>query len=476
MKKFWQLPILALSFLFLTFTLSPAGAQKEAPTLKLGEPLPANLFVELAKAINPAVVNISTKVRPRQQMYGRDPFLDMMEQLYGIRPQRQDQNSAPRPYGLGTGFIIREDGLIVTNNHVIAKADEIDVQIDEKSEKFYHAKVVGSDERTDIALIKIEGKGFPAASLGSSADLQVGEWVAAFGNPFGQGHTMTKGIVSAKGRDLSEINRFPLIQTDAPINPGNSGGPLVNSRGQVIGVNSAIDPRAQGIGFAIPIDEVKALLPQLEKLGRVRKGYMGVQLGELDQDAAAQLGLKDLDGAFVAGVGEGTPADRAGLRAYDVITEFNGKKIHSANELRDTVAGTPIGTQVTMKIIREGKSLALKASVTDTPDKVQFNARPARRAGAQPAPLNLGFTVMDANSQLRQQFQLDEDVNRPIVVDVQNGSPAATAGLLPGDVVLDVNRKDVGKASEVQKLLHKGSNTLRLARNQAVIFLVLNTP
>jgi len=224
------------------------------------------------------------------QMY-RDPFFDMLEQMYGFRGQPQPQNNTPRPHSLGTGFLIREDGLIVTNNHVIAGADEIEVQIEEKSDKMYQAKIIGSDERTDIALIKIEGKNFPSVSLGSSSDLQVGEWVAAFGNPFGQGHTLTKGIVSAKGRNLSEINRFPMIQTDTPINPGNSGGPLVNSRGQVIGVNAAIDPRAQGMGFAIPIDEVKKLLPQLEKSGHLRKGFLGIQLGDLDPQAAMQLDL-----------------------------------------------------------------------------------------------------------------------------------------------------------------------------------------
>jgi serine protease Do len=202
--------------------------------------------------------------------------------------------------GLGTGFIIRDDGLIVTNNHVIAGADIINVQLSEGSKETYEATLVGRDERTDIALIKIKPKEkLPVAVLGSSKDLEVGEWVAAFGNPFGHGHSMTKGIVSSKGRDITEINKFPLIQTDASINPGNSGGPLVNTKGLVVGVNSAIDARAQGIGFAIPIDEVKAIIPQLESKGRIARGYLGLFLGDLDPEAAEYLGLGDQRGAVV---------------------------------------------------------------------------------------------------------------------------------------------------------------------------------
>jgi len=228
--------------------------QKTPPPMKFSDPLPANLFVELGKAINPAVVNISTLAIPRIPRGGqRDPMLDMLEQFYGVpmQPRRQQTTPGkPRPYGLGTGFIIREDGLIVTNNHVIQGADGIQVQLTEKADKLYDAKVIGYDERTDIALIKINPDGkLPVVALGSSKDLEVGEWVAAFGNPYGHGHSMTKGIVSSKGREIGEINKIPLIQTDASINPGNSGGPLVNTKGYVIGVNSAIDARAKGIGL-----------------------------------------------------------------------------------------------------------------------------------------------------------------------------------------------------------------------------------
>jgi len=466
--------------IFLVFTLilsSITYAQKtNPPNLKLGEPLPANLFVELAKALNPAVVNISTKVRIRQFRGYRDPFFDMLEQMYGIRPQQQEMPNNPRPYSLGTGFIIREDGLIVTNNHVINGADEIDVQLSEKAEKFYRAKVIGSDERTDIALIQIEGKNFPTVSLGSSADTQVGEWVAAFGNPYGQGHTMTKGIVSAKGRDISEINRFPMIQTDAPINPGNSGGPLVNSKGQVIGVNSAIDPRAQGIGFAIPIDEVKALLPQLEKNGKIKKAFLGVQLADLDPRTASALGLKDLEGALVARVEKNSPASKAGLQTYDVINEINGKKIRNSFELTNSIADTNIGSKVTVKYIREGKPKSADVTLAERPEfKTNVLAEKNKKGKGIEAPYDLGFQVSEPTPQLKKEFELDEDINKPIVVFVDPRSMAAQAGLLPGDIILDINRKEINSAQEVAKALKKGTNTIRLVRQQSVIFIMLQT-
>jgi serine protease Do len=477
-KKYFSF-ITVLLTIFVSLPTTPVFAQKAAPVLKLSDPLPANLFVELARVVNPAVVNISTKVRPRQMLGNRDPFFEMLEQMYGLKsmPQQQQQPSAPRPHSLGTGFIIRDDGLIVTNNHVITGADEVEVQIDEKSDKLYKATIVGSDERTDIALIKIEGKNFPTLSLGSSNDTQVGEWVAAFGNPFGQGHSMTKGIVSAKGRALSEINRFPLIQTDAPINPGNSGGPLVNSRGQVIGVNAAIDPRAQGIGFAIPIDEVKNLLPQLEKLGRLRRGYLGIQLADLDPQAAMALGLKDLQGAVVARVEKGTPASKAGILPYDVITEFNSTKIHDSAELRNVIADTSIGSKVPVKIVREGKNKSLDVVIGEFSERPQKNtAFDVKKNPGNKAPFELGFSVLDSSAQIRREFDLEEDVTKPVIVEVTPESPAAGAGVLPGDVVLDVNRKEVTNASEVTKAFKKGTNTMRVVRQQAVIFVMLEVP
>ncbi len=358
-----KLLILALSFC----VASIGFAQSKLPSLKMNDPLPVNAFVELAKLINPSIVNISTSSMPKRGRM-RDPMMDMLEQFYGfpMTPYNRPQQS------LGSGFIIREDGLIVTNNHVIAGADVIQVQLSESSTKLYEAKVIGGDERTDIALIKISHDGkLPAVSLGSSTELEVGEWVAAFGNPFGQGHSMAKGIISAKGRALSEINKFPLIQTDTPINPGNSGGPLVNLRGQVIGVNAAIDARAQGIGFAIPIDDVKTIIPQLEKNGQIVRGFLGVGLADLDAIAAKQLGLKDTDGAVVAGIERGSPADRSGLRIYDIVVKFNGKKVKSSDDLRDLVGDAKIGSKIDVEVLREGRPKKLSVLVGERPKKRQ---------------------------------------------------------------------------------------------------------
>lgn len=363
--------IFVFIFFYVSFSIAQVP-QKPAPILKLNDPLPGNLFVELAKAINPAVVNISTSVIPKGRQF-RDPMLEMLEQFYGMRLQQpnQPQNGKPRRMGLGTGFIIREDGLIVTNNHVIENADLIEVQLTENSDKQYKAEVIGRDSRTDIALIKIKPDNkLTVAALGSSSETQVGEWVAAFGNPYGHGHSMTKGIISSKGREIGEINKLPLLQTDASINPGNSGGPLVNSKGFVIGVNSAIDARAQGIGFAIPIDEVKKIIPQLEQRGSIRKGYLGVYLGDIDDQAASALDMEDFRGAVILQIDNG-PAKKAGLRIYDIILEFSGKKIRNSQDLMDIVADTEPGQKIKAKVLRGEKKITVDIVITEMP-KLRF--------------------------------------------------------------------------------------------------------
>ncbi|MEK6627053.1 MAG: trypsin-like peptidase domain-containing protein [Bdellovibrionota bacterium] len=343
------------------------------PSLKLNDPLPANLFVELAKAINPSVVNISTSTTLKRRSH--DPMMEMLEQFYGIPQHDNSWNGKPHRVGLGTGFIIREDGLIVTNAHVLSNADIIEVQLTEGSDKQYKAEIVGSDQRTDIALIKIKpDRKLPVVNLGSSKDVEVGEWVAAFGNPYGHGHTMTKGIISSKGRAIQEINKFPLLQTDASINPGNSGGPLVNSKGQVIGVNSAIDARAQNIGFAIPIDDVKSILPQLEQRGSIRKGYLGIGPLDLDNQIAMSLGLdEEYRGSLVASIQPSGPADKAGLRVYDVITEVDGQRIKNSQDLIDIIADKEPSKKIKVKFFRNNRGQAIEkvASITieERPDE-----------------------------------------------------------------------------------------------------------
>ncbi|WP_413560426.1 trypsin-like peptidase domain-containing protein [Bdellovibrio sp. HCB209] len=475
MKKF-SILLLAASMAAFIQTENIAQAQqvafpKDPPKMNLSAPLPANLFVELGKAINPAVVNISTTAIPKNMPRGRDPMLDMLEQLYGLRMQQppQQQQQRPQMMGLGTGFIIREDGLIVTNNHVIEGADQIKVQLSEDSKDLYEATLIGSDKRTDIALIKIKPKSkLTTAVLGSSKDLEVGEWVAAFGNPFGHGHSMTKGIVSSKGRGIAEINKIPLIQTDASINPGNSGGPLVNTKGLVVGVNSAIDARAQGIGFAIPIDEVKALIPQLEAKGRIARGYIGAALGDLDPEAAEYLGLGEQSGAVITQLDTRGPAARAGLRIYDIVTEFNGKSIDSSLSLVDAVSDAPIGKASTMKLIRDRKPMTVSVTVAERVDDKVAKKTEVKKYEGQRAPFNLGFTIIDPTAAIRADWGLPEDMKQPIVIETARNSSASKAGLAVGDVILDVNKQAVANSKDVIKNLKKGANTLRIARNARI--------
>lgn len=464
----------------LTLCLAPhvAPAQslpKIPPAMKLNDPLPANLFVELARVMNPSVVNISTSAILRRG--NRDPFFDMLEQLYGFQQMPRPQAKRPQQMALGSGFIIRDDGLIVTNAHVVRGADIINVQLTEKAEKLYEARVVGSDDRSDIALIKIKpDRPLQAAAMGTSKDTQVGEWVAAFGNPFGHGHTMTKGVISSKEREIAEINKFPLLQTDASINPGNSGGPLVDSRGYVIGVNSAIDARAQGIGFAIPIDEVKKILPELETRGNIRKGYIGVGLGEMDPQAAEAY---DISGSVIMEVENGGPAFKAKLKTYDVITEFNGKKIRSSADLINAVADAPIGTKVKVKYLRQqGEKFnknETEITVVERPSKPMARTTPnLPLPQGKKAPHNLGMTVGDLNSDLRERMGLAKDLVKPVVLNVENGSVAAFVGIQVGDLILDVNKKEVTTADDVMKEIKAGENTLRLARGNRIIVITVS--
>lgn len=473
MKKLIFSALFALSFAAQAADTAPAFPTKP-PEMKFSAPLPANQFTELARIVNPAVVNISTSQIPRGGG-SNDPMWRMLEEFYG---QRMPRSNKPQQMALGTGFVIREDGLIVTNAHVVRGADLINVQFEEGSDKMWEAKVVGEDERSDIALLKIQAdKKLPTLVLGSSKDVQVGDWVAAFGNPFGHGHTLTKGVVSSKGRAIEEINRFPLLQTDASINPGNSGGPLVDMKGYVIGVNSAIDARAQGIGFAIPVDEVKRILPDLESRGSLRKGYLGLGLGDLDPAAAMQEGLS---GAVVTQMERGGPAFKAGVKLYDLITEFNGKKIRNSVELIDAVADVSPGTKTKIKVSRqEGsrvKDYEYSVAVAERPEpnKRQLVTEKGTKGGTK-APFELGFAVSDLTPNDRDRLDLPGDLNKPFVSNVEPNSIASFIGLRTGDVILDVNKSEVTKASDVTKQLKKGENTIKVARGNRITVLSFST-
>lgn len=450
---------------------------QSTPRLKLGDPLPENLFSELARTMNPSVVNISTaslpKYQTRQRGLYRDPLFEFFER-YGGRQQMQMQPQQ----SLGTGFIIRKDGLILTNNHVVENADIIKVQLEENSAELFEATVIGRDKRTDVALIKIDAKKeLPAVKLGSSNDLKVGEWVMAIGNPYGHGHTVTKGIISAMGREINQINRFPFIQTDASINPGNSGGPLLNAKGEVIGVNTAIDARAQGIGFAIPIDEVKAILPVLEKEGLIRRGFLGVNMYPypLDPRNAQEIGLNTTEGALIVGTVAGGAAAKAGLREYDLITKFNGKKVTSSEDLSRLIQDSPVGKKYKVQFIRNGKKESVSVTLNEHPDDKTQSASKKNYDG-QKAPFNLGFSVTDWSANLAKQLGLPRIKNKaPVVIDIQLGSPAAKAGLGVGDIIVDVNRSKMRTAVNVLKKLKKDQiNSLRINRGGHMILIYLN--
>jgi serine protease Do len=455
-----------LAFSFAAFAADPIAI----PKIKEGEPLPANLFVQLAKAVNPAVVNVFTTYFPKGRMFpggggrGVDPFFEMFEQFMG--PGGGSGASAAPQQSLGTGFIIRDDGLILTNNHVIDHADGIKVQITEGNKESFDAKVIGHDAKLDVAIIKIDAKRkLPFVKLGNSSAVQVGEWVAAFGNPYGYGHTMTKGIISALGREIDELNSLaPFIQTDASINPGNSGGPLVNTAGEVIGVNTAIDARGQGIGFVIPIDNVKAVLPQLEKEGSVKRGFLGVQMADIDPEGAKQLKLKQTDGALIMQVIPGTSAAKAGVKLYDLVVEFNGSKVTSTHDLGKAVLVSPIGKELSMKVIRNGTPKTLKLVLSSEPTVKQVKAPPPRtKGGATTAPYELGFAMMDYSLGVAQEFGLPRLSDpRPVIVSINPRGPAAQSGMEPGDIILDVNRISVAHTKDVLK--HLKPNTLNILR------------
>jgi serine protease Do len=442
------------------------------PSLKNGNPLTDRTWIELNKIVNPAVVNISTQALMRQRPMPRDPFFDFFQQFMGPNGGHPGGRSRPAQ-SLGTGFIISEDGLIITNNHVVEGADKINVQITDKAEKTYTAEVVGRDQRSDIALLKIDGgkNKFPVAQLGSSKDVEVGENVAAFGNPFGLGHSMTKGIISAKDRPIDEINRFPFLQTDALINPGNSGGPLVNIKGLVIGVNTAINAAGQGIGFAIPIDEVKSIIVQLQKFGTVKKGFLGVSPQDLSPQAAAYLKLQSLDGALVAQVVPNSPAERAGLKELDVIVEFGSKKIRSSVDLQNAAGDSEIGAKVPVKVVRKGKEFTLNVTVGEFSPERRV-AQPTQRTIRPPSQqdkLGFGLKLTNLNSELRAQLGIESDVKGALVSEVEPNSIASFAGLAPGDVIVQVNSEKVASADEAMGKLRRGSNALTVLRSGMVM-------
>lgn len=448
----------------------------QLPKVEDGQPLPSNLFIELAKKINPSVVNIYTETRPKfNQGQVPDSLNFFFEHFFGA-PRGSFQNPQIRPMqSLGTGFVIRNDGLILTNAHVVDKADVIKVKF-QNDETEHVAKLIGSDAKTDVALIKITTKNkLSSLKLGDSSKLQVGEWVAAFGNPYGHSNTITKGIVSALDRDSGGLNLFPFIQTDASINPGNSGGPLVNMKGEVVGMNTAIDARAQGIGFSIPINNVKQLLSELEKTGTVQRGFLGIEMHGLDESIAASLKLPTTKGALIANIVPGSPAEKAGMKPYDVIFEFNGQKIESPNDIQKVVASTPVGRASKVKVYRNGKPTTLSVIIGSSAKALAQQENSPGPSGSQQSLTvkDFGLSVSALDNSLMQRFGLSSNTQGLLVTGVEPYSPAFKADLRSGDVILELNRSKVTSVTDFQKRL-QDKNLLRIQRDSRTLLTLMS--
>jgi serine protease Do len=359
---------------------------------------------------------------------------------------------------LGSGFLVSADGYILTNNHVVEKADEVTVTLLDKEE--FKAKVVGTDPKTDIALIKIEtSKKLPFVTLGDSDKLEIGEWVVAIGNPFGLGHTVTAGIVSAKGRIIGSGPYDDFIQTDASINPGNSGGPLFNLKGEVVGINTAIIQGGQGIGFATPVQLARSVLDQLKDKGKVTRGWLGVYIQRLTPDVAEKLGVPGKQGALVSDVTKEGPAEKAGVKSGDVIVAFNGKEIKDEHELPAVVASTKPGKKVDVKVVRDGKEVVIPVTVAE------MEGEPGRRAGKPELTKGLGLTVQDITPPIAQRFEI-ENTQGVLVTAVEPGSPAEEAGFQDGDIIRKVEQQPVPNTAEFNRLM------TRFKTVKTVLFLV----
>ncbi|MFZ5937103.1 serine peptidase [Pseudomonas putida] len=459
-----------------------------AAVLMLGQVLSAQAdealpdFTTLVEQASPAVVNISTKQKlPDRVASGQMPDLEGLPPMFREFFERNMPQQPRSPRGdrqreamsLGSGFIISSDGYVLTNNHVVADADEIIVRLSDRSE--LQAKLIGTDPRTDVALLKVEGKNLPTVKLGDSEKLKVGEWVLAIGSPFGFDHSVTKGIVSAKGRTLPNDTYVPFIQTDVAINPGNSGGPLFNMKGEVVGINSQIFTRSggfMGLSFAIPIDVALDVSNQLKKDGKVSRGWLGVVIQEVNKDLAESFGLDKPAGALVAQVLENGPAAKGGLQVGDVILSMNGQPIVMSADLPHLVGSLKDGEKAKLEIIRNGKRQTLDVAVGPMPDDdADIGAGSGPEGGAERNSNRLGVSVSDLTAEQKKTLELKGGV---VIKEVQDG-PAAMIGLRPGDVISHLNNQAVASAkqfTEIAKDLPKNrSVSMRVLRQGRASFI-----
>ena len=422
--------------------------------LSLGQSTPPESFSELAETVSPAVVNISTVKTIKgggpvfrhfyQNPWGdQDPFKDFFEKFFGDEQQREFKQRS-----LGSGFIIDKDGYIVTNNHVIADADEIKVKLN--SGKEYDAKIIGRDPSTDIALIKIKAdSNYSVVNLGDSDALKVGEWVVAIGSPFGLEHTVTAGIVSAKGRVIGSGPYDDFIQTDASINPGNSGGPLINMKGNVVGINTAIIASGQGIGFAVPVNMAKGVIKQLKEEGEVTRGWLGVGIQDINDEMAEYYGVKGKKGVMVSEVFPGDPADKAGIRTKDIILEVNGEKIETSRELTRIIAGFHVGEVVKISVLRDGKEKTFTVKIA----KREETERVSR--GMPPKEQDVfGIGVSNLTPEIARRLNLRE-TQGVVVTGVQPNSQGEDKGIRTRDIIKEINHQSITTVDEYKDAIQK---------------------
>jgi serine protease Do len=445
-------------------------------------------FADLVDKAGPAVVNIRTTERIKLGQGGGaggdEEMQEFLRRFFGgqmtprgrrnspQQPQQPQEEEVQR--GVGSGFIISDDGYVLTNAHVVEGADEVTVTLTDRRE--FKAKVLGADRRSDVAVLKLDGRNLPSLRMGDSNKIRVGEWVIAIGSPFNLENTVTAGIISAKQRDTGEY--LPLIQSDVAVNPGNSGGPLINMRGEVIGINSQIATLSgayNGISFAVPIDEVMRVTEQIKKSGKVTRGRLGVQISEVTRDVAESLGLGRARGAEVAMVEPGGPAEKAGVKVGDIILKFNGKDIEKSSDLPRQVGGSAVGSRATVTVWRRGSQLELPVSIVELQEEKSPGAKPApKKQTPEQVPNALGLHVSDLTAAQKRELKIDSGV----LVELAEGR-AASAGIQQGDLILQMNNAEVTSAAQfntlVGKLDPKRPVAVLVRRDNASQFLVIKS-
>jgi serine protease Do len=475
--RVYKIPVHFLALVMLGFILSTPSNATDLPD-----------FADLAQQNAPSVVNISTKQKASrynlqhfnipelEELPEGSPLGELMKKFFGNHgfPTPED---GPEKRSLGSGFIISKDGYILTNNHVVDDADQILVRMNDRRE--FIAEVVGKDERSDIALIKIDAEDLPVVEIGDSQQLRVGEWVLAIGSPFGFDHSVTAGIVSAKGRNLPSENYTPFIQTDVAINPGNSGGPLFNLDGKVVGINSQIYSRSggfMGLSFAIPIEMAMDVAEQLKTRGRVTRGWLGVLIQDVTNDLAESFGMTQPRGALIARVLPDSPSEKAGLQVGDVILEFNGTRITTSSELPPLVGRSNVDKPAQLKILRNGKTREIKVDIGELPpeDEMELASNQAPKVSEN----RLGLMVSSVSPQIQKQLRMPNQ--RGVVVESATGQAAREAGIQQGDIIVMINQQEVQGVEHFNQLVKElpADKTVPLLvhRNTGPIFLALRVP